>query len=223
LPTVLAALDRGGGRGEGELHLARLVRELVAHDRWIPQVLAARLIAGAAAAFSPRFHPEAVLSARNVWVNVEGRVRLAVCEAMLTPSAAPNLLGNMAPEKAPVGLPDPAGDVFSLGVLLYTLVTGLRPLAGRSLGELMDAVRGCEIEPPSTVADSPVSLDAVVMKALARRADRRFRSPLEFARALELWVAEQSLRGDLGAFVRGVLEGEIGERVTLPVVEPFGR
>lgn len=205
LPPPLAPLEVHGGLRAGEVHLARLMRQLVARDTWIPAALAARLVARAGEAFAPRFHSEATLSARNVWVSGEGQVRLEVSEAMLQPSAAASLLGNMAPEKAPDGTPDPPGDVFSLGVLLYTLLTGLKPVAGRSLGELLEAVKECEIEKPSDVADAPASLDAVVMRALHPRAERRFASPAEFGRALERWCGEQAAAGDLGAFVRNLV------------------
>lgn len=205
LPAPLAPLEPHGGLRPGELHLARLMRQLVARDTWIPAALAARVVARAGEAFEPRFHSSATLSARNVWVSGEGRVRLEVSEAMLQPSAAASLLGNMAPEKAPAEAPDPPADVFSLGVLLYTLLTGLKPLAGRSLGELLAVVKECDIEKPSDMADAPASLDAVVMKALNPRPERRFTTPVELSRALDRWCGEQGAAGDLGAFVRNLV------------------
>ena len=185
LPGAVAALESSGGVRDGELHLARLVRELVARELWIAPVLAARIISLAAMALTPRFDGEAVLSARNIWVGRGGLVRVEALPAKLAEALGPALMANLAPEKVPVGVPDAAADVYSLGVLLYSLLTGLRPVAGRSLVELMDAVRLGVAEAPSQVADAPASLDALVMKALEVLPERRFRSPVEFSRALE--------------------------------------
>jgi eukaryotic-like serine/threonine-protein kinase len=90
----------------------------------------------------------------------------------------------MSPEQI-MGLPiDGRSDLFSAGVILYQFLTGERPFAG-SAATTMQKVLKEEPLPPSTLNVQLSSrLDAVVRKALAKRADERYQSAQEFATAL---------------------------------------
>ena len=90
----------------------------------------------------------------------------------------------MSPEQI-LGLPvDGRSDLFSAGVILYQFLTGERPFAG-SAATTMQKVLKEDPLPPSTlnVQVLPV-MDAVVRKALAKRADDRFQSAQELAAAI---------------------------------------
>ncbi len=90
----------------------------------------------------------------------------------------------MSPEQI-LGLPvDGRSDLFSAGVILYQFLTGERPFAG-SAATTMQKVLKEDPLPPSTlnVQVLPV-MDAVMRKALAKRADDRFQSAQEFADAI---------------------------------------
>jgi tRNA A-37 threonylcarbamoyl transferase component Bud32 len=90
----------------------------------------------------------------------------------------------MSPEQI-MGLPvDGRSDLFSTGVVLYQFLTGEKPFAG-SATTTMQKVLKEEPLPPSTlnVQLSP-AMDAVVRKALAKRADERFQTAQEFADAI---------------------------------------
>ena len=90
----------------------------------------------------------------------------------------------MSPEQI-LGLPvDGRSDLFSAGVILYQFLTGERPFAG-SATTTMQKVLKEEPLPPSTlnVQVLPV-MDAVVRKALAKRADDRYQTAHEFADAI---------------------------------------
>jgi serine/threonine-protein kinase len=90
----------------------------------------------------------------------------------------------MSPEQI-MGLPvDGRSDLFSAGVVLYQFLTGERPFAG-SATTTMQKVLKEEPLPPSTLnVQLPPAMDAVVRKALAKRADERFQTAQEFADAL---------------------------------------
>ena len=64
--------------------------------------------------------------------------------------------------------------------MLYELLTGMRPLKRDIELATLQAALECDIQPPSQVADVPAELDAVVMKALAKAADDRYRDARQF-------------------------------------------
>jgi len=90
----------------------------------------------------------------------------------------------MSPEQI-MGLPvDGRTDLFAAGVILYQFLTGERPFAG-STTTTMQKVLKEEPLPPSTLnVQLPPAIDAVMRKALAKRADDRFPTAQEFSVAL---------------------------------------
>ena len=90
----------------------------------------------------------------------------------------------MSPEQI-MGLPvDRRSDLFSTGVILYQFLTGERPFAGSSTTTMQKVLKE-EPLPPSTLnVQLPAAIDAVVRKALAKRADDRFQTAQAFAAAL---------------------------------------
>ena len=96
----------------------------------------------------------------------------------------------MSPEQAD-GEPSIArSDIFSLGLVLRELLTGQRTLQRDSIpARSGPPVR--PIAPPSTLNSAcPADLDAVVMRALARRPEDRYATARQFALALEDWLLQ---------------------------------
>ncbi|MGI9260117.1 MAG: serine/threonine-protein kinase [Gammaproteobacteria bacterium] len=76
-------------------------------------------------------------------------------------------------------------DLFALGVSLYQLLTGQLPFRGSSITELMFVIANDYHEPVSSVRpELPPGIDAVIDKALAKRATDRYGSGAEMANAL---------------------------------------
>jgi serine/threonine protein kinase len=92
----------------------------------------------------------------------------------------------MSPEQASGWKIDGRSDIFSLGVILYELLTGRRPFSGDTFPSLMFAIIKEDPNPPSLV-DPNISKawDAIVMKALAKTREERYATAREFAEAVK--------------------------------------
>jgi serine/threonine protein kinase len=92
----------------------------------------------------------------------------------------------MSPEQCEgKGLIDHRSDVYSLGIVMYEMVTGCVPFAGDGFGEILVAHLMTQPAPPSVVNPrvSP-ELEAIVLHAIEKDRNRRFQDMNEFLRAL---------------------------------------
>jgi serine/threonine-protein kinase len=91
----------------------------------------------------------------------------------------------MSPEQAKGAKTiDHRSDLWSLGVMVYRAITGRRPFAGETFGELIVAICTAPMAAPSSlVPDLPPGVDAFFERALARDPALRFQSAREMAAA----------------------------------------
>lgn len=88
---------------------------------------------------------------------------------------------------------DGRSDIFSLGVVLYQLLTGVRPFKGDSDEELRDNIIRTEARPPRQVDDQiPKELERICLKALSKRAAERYTTAKDIADDLRHFLAEAS-------------------------------
>jgi len=103
----------------------------------------------------------------------------------------------MAPEQARHQTVDRRADVFSLGVVLYELLTDTKPFRGGTLAEITSAV--LEHEPPLAHAidpSIPPDLAAIAARAMAKDPARRYRSASALSRELRHWLEEHAASED---------------------------
>jgi len=107
-------------------------------------------------------------------------------ERLTTDGAVVGTPAYMAPEQA-AGQPDRIGpwtDLYSVGVLLYRVLTGRLPFEGPGLAVLAQIVNDRPPPPSSLRPDLDRALEAVVLRALAREPKERYQSAREFREAL---------------------------------------
>ena len=91
---------------------------------------------------------------------------------------------------------DRRSDVFSMGVMLYEILTGLLPFTGRSTVGLLMSIANDTPTGPSRVPGAPkevdAEIDAVCMKCLAKKPEERVATAKELADALGAWLARRA-------------------------------
>ncbi len=85
---------------------------------------------------------------------------------------------------------DGRSDVYSLGTVLYELLTGARPFEADSVDDLLDCIRTIEVRPPRQMDRRiPRELERICLKALAKRPADRYSTAGDLAEDLRHWTA----------------------------------
>jgi len=110
-----------------------------------------------------------------------------ICSERLTQDGA--LSGTplfMSPEQAQgTGDVDPRSDIYSVGALAYSLVTGRPPFEGKNPMEVLIAHARDEATPPSQIlSDVPDDLEQIILRCLAKKPEDRYQDAEELETAL---------------------------------------
>jgi serine/threonine-protein kinase len=223
-PNIVSIFDRG--EAEGTYYIAmeyldgRSLKELISGRGPAPinvavdyarQILAALRIAHRQGLVHRDIKPH------NVLVDGEGRVKVTDFGiARAGPSQMTeegSIIGTaqyLSPEQAQGAPVTPASDLYSVGIVLYELLTGSVPFAGESPVELAMKHLSKVPEPPSRIRpEVPRDLDFVVMRALAKAPSERYQSADE-------------MDADLARVARGVaVSPETEEAATAIIAQPI--
>ncbi len=134
------------------------------------------------------------LKPQNVLIDDEGRARVADFgiarggeNSDIT--ATGSVMGTaqyLSPEQAQGKPTTPRSDIYSIGVILYEALTGRVPFEGDSaVAVALKQVSEAPRRPSAINPDVPPALDAVVMRALAKDPDARFKDADAFLKALD--------------------------------------
>ena len=103
-----------------------------------------------------------------------------------------------------LGIPS---DVYSVGVLLYRMLTGVVPFKGETEYQIMHSVVSAEIPPFPEGIDVPEGLEQVIRKAMSRDVSARYQTAFEFIEALR------------SLFSQPLLEGAVSDQVVVDMIE----
>jgi tetratricopeptide (TPR) repeat protein len=120
--------------------------------------------------------------ARELW-------RLSPEDLRSSSGTGPALPFYTAPEQLRGEAPTPRSDVYSLGALLYHMLTRRPPFEGRDILEAVLEIDGGQPVPPAALnARVPPTVNAIVLKCLEREPEHRFATAEELASEIERYL-----------------------------------
>jgi tetratricopeptide (TPR) repeat protein/tRNA A-37 threonylcarbamoyl transferase component Bud32 len=162
------------------------------------------------------------ISPQNIFITYEGDVKIvdfgiakaATQSTMTQVGMIKGKVAYMSPEQADGEVIDYRSDIFSLGIILYELITGERMFQGDTM-QILSKVRSADFPPPEEVIkDVPDKLYEILNQALAKDAENRYSSCNQMLSDLEevmySFSGRPTARG-LSEYMKGLFEGEIAE------------
>jgi hypothetical protein len=120
-----------------------------------------------------------------------GLAQLAGVSKLTRSDTTLGTIAYMSPEQTQGTSVDHRSDVWSLGAVLYEMVTGQQAFKGHYEQAVMYSILNEQPEPLTSVrAGVPMELEWILGKALAKTADRRYQSAIEFAVDLDTLLAK---------------------------------
>ena len=198
-------------KGKDLLHVLRYVARKNPERRHLPPEVAAyiarescRGLAHAHEHADEQGRPQPIVhrdvSPQNIMIAYDGQVKIVdfgIAKAMFVAreeTRSGTLKGKiayMAPEQVSGGHPGPESDVFSVGVVLYEMLIGRRLFKGENDYDTLQRVKSMPVPEPSRVANwVPPELDRVVMLALDRDRQRRYKRAGSMARDLDEYLQQ---------------------------------
>jgi serine/threonine protein kinase len=182
-----------------------ILSRTVALGKKVPLSIALAIIAGAVQGLSYAHDRVGVdgqplgivhrdISPANLMVSYDGTVKVldfgvAKARSRETKTEAGTLMGKVAylsPEQCNTNNIDQRSDLFSLGVVLYEMVTHVRPFKRQSDYETLSAIVRFDPPPPSAVVPGLApEIDELLMKSLAKDPNERYQNAHEMLEAIE--------------------------------------
>jgi serine/threonine-protein kinase len=158
------------------------------------------------------------ISPPNVLISKQGEVKVvdfglakATSQIETTdPGVVKGKMSYLSPEAARGEEVDASADIFAVGILLYEMLTGKRLFYGETDYQTVELVRNAKIPPikPQNPQVEP-ELEDIVRKALAKRKEDRFQSPVDLQDALAQYSYSRGLKvisRDIAELVRQCLD-----------------
>lgn len=169
------------------------LRKLLAKKKKLPWDKATYIAVQLASALEEAHSKQIIhkdIKPENVLITRDGKVKLAdfgiaVLIQRIRQAAVSGTPGYMAPEQITGKYLDETADIFSLGIVLYEMLTGSNPFIADDFKEAVHRTLNLNPEEPHLVDPSvPKKLSDIVMKAIAKDPDFRFQSAAALKKAL---------------------------------------
>ena len=221
-PNIVSIYDRGDS--EGTYYIAmeyldgRSLKELIVSRGSAPVRTAieyARQVLAALGAAHKQGIVHRDIKPHNVLVGPEGRLKVTDFGIARSGASQMTEVGSiigtaqyLSPEQARGSQVDQTSDVYSVGVVLYELLTGQVPFTGDTPLEIAMKHLSEVPKPPSELReDVPPDLDMVVLRALAKDPSERYQSAEEMDADLERILNGLPVGEDTAAAATAVLSG----------------
>ena len=120
---------------------------------------------------------------QNIIISTEGKVKVTdfgIAKAATSNTINSDVMGSVhytSPEQARNGYVDGKSDIYSLGIVMYEMVTGRVPFNGDTTVAVAIQHLQEEMESPKTYApDLPISMEKIILKCTQKNPDRRYES-----------------------------------------------
>ncbi len=120
---------------------------------------------------------------QNIIISTEGKVKVTdfgIARALSSNTISAEVMGSVhyaSPEQARNGFVDGRSDIYSLGIVMYEMVTGRVPFDGDTTVSVAIQHLQEEMQSPTAYApELPVSYERIVLKATQKNPDRRYQS-----------------------------------------------
>ena len=137
--------------------------------------------------------PQNVMMLRDGTVKVEDfGIAALENEAHETNGQAIGSIHYIAPEQARGELPDARSDIYSLGIVMYEMLTAQKPYEGETIAEIaVKHINAGATPPHELVADIPEELERITLKAMCADINERYQSANELLADLEAFIQAQ--------------------------------
>ena len=235
-PNIVTVYDRGEADGSYYIVMEHLpgpdlkviIRQ---HGRLAPrqavdaalQVLAALSAAHRRDVIHRDIKPQNVLVAEDGHLKVTdfGIARAGDDAGMTEVGSVIGTAQYLSPEQARGEEVTPASDCYSVGILLYEMLTGRVPFDGdKPVAIAMRQINEPPVAPRVLEPHIPPALNDIVMKALEKRPGNRFRTAEEFSRALMVVRPSLPAPPDDATQVLAALEEPTPKRIITPTTQP---
>jgi serine/threonine-protein kinase len=120
---------------------------------------------------------------QNIIISTEGKVKVTdfgIAKAASSNTISSDVMGSVhysSPEQARNGFVDGKSDIYSLGIVMYEMVTGRVPFDGDTTVAVAIQHLQEDITPPSTYAENlPISMEKIILKCTQKNPDRRYQT-----------------------------------------------